>query len=334
MIRHLHFPGYWPLVLATGIIGQIAGMASAQRRVPGTGTRLDEVGDTFEDASWRYVLNLPKSTLDLDNNSRSPTGIAVNDRWYEGVKRGQPDTVRRVLTPAGGLDGSHGSLLLRSCQTGIPGDPSDRMQQDDLIADVHERLGGWIPVSREPSVVVRVFLPRTREWENRTGPHFAFRVAVTHKVQVPGLFGFGSRTKAETFWPGMFIDFESDTDDSRTQDYAQLRLRADADGDDFLGIHIPTTGWWTLGISCTGDGQIHYYARPGVERLTSKDHLASTYSYGYRAEHFKTFFFNVCSGDDGRTWSTPWIIDDPSVYVVSRQRERTARRNALRLTSP
>ena len=334
MIRNPHTPEYWLLVLALGLTGQLSPVANAERRVPGSGTRLDAVGDNFEDETWRYVFNLPKSTIDLDQNSRTPTGIAANDRWYEGVKRGQPDTVRRVPTPAGGLSGSHGSLLLQSCQTGIPGHPSYQMQQDDFIADVHERLDGWIPVAREPSAVVRVFLPRTREWENRTGPHFAFRVAVTHSVQSTALFGLGSRKKAETFWPGMFIDFESKTDGTKTRDYAQLRLRADADGDDFLGIHIPTTGWWTLGISCTRDGQIHYYARPGVEPLTARDHLASNYSYGYQAEHFKTFFFNVCSGDDGHTWSTPWIIDDPSVFALSGNRARTARRNAPRAARP
>jgi hypothetical protein len=26
----------------------------------------------------------------------------------------------------------------------------------------------------------------------------------------------------------------------------------------------------------------------------------------------------VCSQDDGKTWSTPWVIDDPKVYFVPR----------------
>ena len=322
-------PGYltcWNLVLTLGI-SVSATVAAAQQLVPGQGTQLKTVGDTFEDASWQYVHNLPKSSRNLDNDVRSPTGIAVNNRWYEGVKRGQPDVIRRVPTPAGGLPGSYGALLLQSRHTGIPGKPSYAMQQDDFIADVHERVDGWIPVSRGPSAVVRVFLPRTSKWENRSGPHFAFRVAVTHSVPSTGLFSFGSRSKSETYWPGIFIDFDSKTDDDRSHDYAQLRLRGDADGDDFLGLHVSTTGWWTLGISCTRDGQIHYYARPGIEPLTARDHLASTYPYGFRAEYFKTFFFNVCSGDDGRNWSTPWIIDDPSVFVFPRHGARTAQRD-------
>jgi hypothetical protein len=31
-----------------------------------------------------------------------------------------------------------------------------------------------------------------------------------------------------------------------------------------------------------------------------------------------TFFFNIVNNDDGRTWSTKWIIDDPELYVLRR----------------
>jgi len=41
---------------------------------------------------------------------------------------------------------------------------------------------------------------------------------------------------------------------------------------------------------------------------------------------FNTIFFNVCSVDDGKTWSTPWIIDDPKVYSGSGGGTRQARR--------
>ena len=33
-----------------------------------------------------------------------------NGRWYEGMKRGQPDVIKRVPTPAGGLPGSTGRV--------------------------------------------------------------------------------------------------------------------------------------------------------------------------------------------------------------------------------
>jgi hypothetical protein len=191
------------------------------------------------------------------------------------------------------------------------------MQQDDFIADVIYRLGTGIPVSRSPSVVFRIFLPPVDTWENRTGPHFGFRTSLLTTVNKPSgfLLFSSSRQKTETYWTGMFIDFESETDGYK-DDYAYLRLRADEWGNDFRSKQITITGWWTMGVSVSPDGMVHYYASPGVDNLTPEDHLTSQYPHGYRAEEFKTFFFNVCNGDDGETWSTSWIIDDPKVYVV------------------
>ena len=31
-------------------------------------------------------------------------------------------------------------------------------------------------------------------------------------------------------------------------------------------------------------------------------------------------FFNFCNYNDGRTWSTPFVIDDPRLYVVESER--------------
>ncbi len=95
-----------------------------------------------------------------------------------------------------------------------------------------------------------------------------------------------------------------------------MRIRANENGEDVRSQQITTTGWWTLGVSLTPDGMVHYYASPGIDDLTQADHLGSQYAYGFRGTALKTFFFNVCNGDDGRNWSTAWIIDDPSVYVV------------------
>ncbi len=76
----------------------------AQRPLlPGTGTELTSVGDDFEDPTWGYVPNDPKSTEDIDTLQRAPLGRSTNGRWFEGAKRGHPDIVRRVETPPGGL---------------------------------------------------------------------------------------------------------------------------------------------------------------------------------------------------------------------------------------
>jgi hypothetical protein len=81
-------------------------------------------------------------------------------------------------------------------------------------------------------------------------------------------------------------------------------------------------------MSFTPDGMVHYFASPGVDDLTAEDHITSQYPYGYRTEWMKTFFFNVCTKDDGKTWSTPWVIDDPKVYFVKRPQMATGKQPA------
>ena len=308
------------------VILWLTASASAEPVVPGTGTKLNQVGDDFEDQNWQYHSNAPKSTRDINKRSNEPGGGSANGRWYEGMKRGQPDVVKRVPTPAGGLPGSKGSLLLRSMYTGIPGRPSGQMKQDDFIADVNYILGGSIPVWQTPSVVTRVFLPPVKTWENRTGAHFAFRAALETTVIKSGKIPIlsGPRKKTETYWPGMFIEFQSKTD-GYDHDYASILVRAGPSGQDFKAMQIRTTGWWTLGMSFTPDGAVHYYAKPGIEDLTAKDHITSQYPYNFRCERFKTFFYNVCSSDDGRTWSTSWIVDDPEVFVLGKGGQAAAR---------
>jgi hypothetical protein len=287
---------------------------AADAVVPGTGQKIAQVGDDFEDEQWEWVHHWPKSSEDLNRSQNAPGGEASNSRWYEGIKRGHPDLVQRVATPPGGLPDSRGSLLLRSLHTGVPRSPSFRQQQDDFVADVQYRLGGAIPVHQTPSVVTRVFLPPIAQWERRAGCQFAFRCSADTSVRRTSLAR--SRTESETYYPGFFLDFEPAGQDHET-DSALWRIRANSSGDDFPGKQITTTGWWTLGMSFTADGAVHYYARPGVGDLQASDHITTQVPYGYRCERFRTFFFNVCNGDDGRTWSTEWVVDDPSVYYIA-----------------
>ncbi|MEN0110997.1 MAG: hypothetical protein AAF805_09760, partial [Planctomycetota bacterium] len=144
------------------------------------------------------------------------------------------------------------------------------------------------------------------QWENRTGASFGMRADCR-----------GRRPQGETaaFWPGMFVLFRSETSRNIESDYAQLSIRAGANGQDVRSVEIKEPGWWTLGMSFTPDGQIHYYASEGVDDLTADDYLASNYAYRYQALAFCNFFFNVANWDNGQSWSTPWVIDDPMVFV-------------------
>ena len=109
------------------------------------------------------------------------------------------------------------------------------------------------------------------------------------------------------------------TSPANAKDSAQFIIRADDYGRDFLGPKITKTGWWTLGMSFTADGRVHCFAHSGVDRLTRKDHIYSSSYGGTRFETFHTFFFDVLSKDNGKSWSTPWIVDDPALHLGSRR---------------
>lgn len=314
---------------------------AARPVVPGTGTLIDYVGDDFEDTSWDFKHNFPKSSREQDSRLRSPTGRSTNNRWVEGPERGQPDHMQVVPTPAGGLPGSEYGLLIRTLNSGIPGRHLYDVEQDDLIANCLDRIGSISP-SEIPSVVTRVYLPPAEEWENRSGPQFGFRISVstvTTEEKSFGFFGSRSETKAEPYWPGIWIHFRSETDRRFDKDSAFLTIRGDSRGRDVRYKEIPEEqfGWWTFGMSMTGDGQIHYYAKPGVEDLTAADYITSQFPYSYSAQRFRTFFFDACNKDDGQSWSTPFVIDDPQLYVVNdsriasivnRKMQREAKRKA------
>jgi hypothetical protein len=307
---------FHPVLIGLAVLLLPAFVSASPPLVPGTGEKVTNAGDDFEDPNWSYVYNNPKNSSELDGQSRLPNGYSSNRRWFEGPMRGHPDLVQRVATPEGGLPGSQGSLLMRSVFTGTPGSPSYRSQQDDFIANVRGAIGRGVPVSWLPSFVVRVYMPPFEEWEKRTGNTFALR-AGAHGSRPDG------KEPIEEYWPGMWIVFHSKRDRRYKEDSAYFLLRAGPSGRDFKGPDIKQTGWWTLGMSFTADGQVHYFAKPGIEDLTAADHLSSQYPYGFTATQFDTFFFDLISADDGHTSSTSWIIDDPAFYLVHRPKVAT-----------
>jgi hypothetical protein len=275
--------------------------------VPGAGEFLTDCCDDFESSSWGYRYNHPKSSHEQDENQRGPGGMSSNGIWHEGGKRGTPDLVQRVETPAGGIEGSTGSLLFATKNSGIPGRVSNSQQQDDLLMMVNRKLGRSIPIAWQPSCTVRVYLPPFSEWEDRTGAQFGMRADCR---------GRNPDGTVEEYWPGMFFLFRSETSRNIEKDFAKLTIRAGQRGNDVRSLDINEPGWWTLGMSFTADGQVHYYASPGVDDLTADDFLMSSFPYGMRCQVFNNFFFNVANWDNGRTWSTQWVIDDPKVFVV------------------
>ncbi len=274
--------------------------------VPGEGVKVPQVGDNFEDPRWSYKMNGAKASYEQDEQQRPPGGKSNNGRWYESGMRGQPDVVKRVQTPPGGLAGSKGALLMRTRLSGIPGKLSGIQMQDDLLMGVSTRIGRPVHVSWKPSCTVRVYLPEFDQWENRTGASFGIRADVRGKTR---------DGEVEPYWPGFFVLFRSETSKRFDKDFAQISFRAQPNGRDFGGPKIYEPGWWTFGMSFTPDGQVHYYAHAGVEDLTEEDHLYSSFPYGSKCTYFDVFFLNVANWDNGKNWSTPWVIDDPEFFV-------------------
>ena len=125
----------------------------------------------------------------------------------------------------------------------------------------------------------------------------------------------------------MFINMDSKDGRGGTgEEYDKLYIwmKAGDNGRRIMGPRIMQSGWWTLGMSVTPDGRVHYFAKPGIEDLTAEDHIASARPFGYRALRFRTFFFNVCNGDDGKTWSTLFVVDDPKLFVGQGSATRNA----------
>lgn len=307
-----HPPGFKTsaFLVFAGIVGCLVLAAvrgtAAEPFVPGTGQFLKNCSDNFEDPKWGYTYNLPKSSYEQDERQRGPGGVSNNRLWHEGAMRGTPDVVKRVPTPANGILGSHGALMMATRLSGVPRRTSNKQQQDDLLMKVDQVLGGSIPVSYQPSCTVRVYLPPFKKWENRSGASFGMRADCVGRKQGEA---------SEHYWPGMFFLFRSETSKKFEKDHAKLTVRADRRGRDVRSHEINEPGWWTLGMSFTDDGQVHYYASAGVDDLTEDDYLMSSFPYGYQTLVFDSFFFNVANWENGRSWSTPWVIDDPQVFV-------------------
>jgi hypothetical protein len=302
---------FLPIVLALTALPA----SGAAPFVPGSGEFLGDCCDDFEDPNWGYRYNHPKSSHEQDDNQRSPGGMSRNGLWHEGGKRGTPDVVKRVDTPSGGLPNSSGALLFATKNSGVPGRISNEQQQDDLLMMFNRRLGRSIPISWQPSCVVRVYLPPFEEWENRSGAQFGMRA---------DCMGRKGNSKPEEYWPGMFFLFQSETSRGGKQDSVKLSVRANQRGHDIRSLDIKEPGWWTLGMSFTADGQVHYYASAGVDDLTADDYIMSNFPYSMRCVQFNNFFFNVANWENGRNWSTQWVIDDPQIHVIPPQGQTVA----------
>ncbi|MCE9528836.1 MAG: hypothetical protein K8R36_22550 [Planctomycetales bacterium] len=292
--------------------------------IPGTGLRIAKTGDDFEDTKFEYYPQHPKSSWNINKQMNVPGGISLNNLWAEGGKRGTPDVVKRIATPPGGIEGSKGCMMIQSLNPGIPGRASGEEQQDDLLHNVEGVAGTQIPVAWSPNVVCRVYIPSESQWEKRNGATFGYRI---------GLYGYTPQGKYDEYWPGIFFHMQREqTADGKIKPSILSVLRADEFGRDLPGPVFQPSSWCTLGMSMPPDGSVQFFGKPGIEDLTEKDYLGGWHCYSWRAVNFSTFFYNVINMDNGRTWGTPWTIDNSYLYVATapRQNIKNAERTAAK----
>lgn len=294
---------------------------------PGSGRRLTEYGDNFEDPGWTYNYNHPKlhnqyydpgsGWTNIIPASNPPLGVSANGRWQEGTVRGHPDIVERVNTPRGGVRGSNYALRLQTRNSGTPGRTEGTVQQDDLLHFANGRLMNNTPLGKGLSVVTRIYLPPLKDWEKRQGYHIGFRVGASgHKP--------GEKPGSVDYWPGIWLWLQQDQNGNNN--HFRIVVRSDNEGQDVMATETQytRTGWWTLGMSFNADGSISYYARPGLGNLRSEDLLvfrqgsrsrAATYTpYNLLFNDLDYLFFSLANSDG--QWSTEFIIDDIAVYAV------------------
>jgi hypothetical protein len=166
-------------------------------------------------------------------------------------------------------------------------------------------------------------MPAFTQWEKRTGNSFGFRAGMraTHKKEKEGVKDY------EEYWPGFFVWFNYNSWKPGNVDSAQLMLRSDHMGRDIKGPAVHEQTWYTLGMSFTPNGFVHFFAREGTDDLTAEDYIKSYNPYGFQPRTFETFFYNTVCKDDGRTWSTPWVIDDTWLCATNAPQSVAQRKN-------
>jgi len=90
----------------------------AQAFVPGTGQRLAQVGDDFEDPKWNYIPNEPKSSEENDKQERLPAGRAANGR---SAPAAAANGTNRPAAPTARSATSHSGLSPASSPTVVSG---------------------------------------------------------------------------------------------------------------------------------------------------------------------------------------------------------------------
>ena len=133
------------------------------------------------------------------------------------------------------------------------------------------------------------------------------------------------KDETEPYWPGIFVNYKRPADRRKNEAPAFWVIRASNPGGDYQQTPIKESGWYTLGMSFTGDGMIHYYIHKGGEDLTAADRVASQFPVQLSMLVLHRRLLRLFGSNDGQNWTTGWVIDDPAVFLAYPPRALHAR---------
>ena len=248
----------------------------------------------------------PRAATSRMNNSAARAAFRATACGTKARKRGTPDVVKRVATPPGGIEGSTGALLFATKYSGIPGTISNEQQQDDLLMMFDRRLGRSISMS----LAAELHGARLPAAVRTVGE--AQRPVVRHAGRLPR--PQAGRQHRKPIGPACSCCSATQTARASRKTSPSSRSAPARAATTSAASRSYEPGWWTLGMSFSPDGQIHYYASHGVDDLTADDYLDVAVSRTASAACRSTTSSSTWpTGTTAASWSTQWVIDDPKI---------------------
>ncbi|MFH1507170.1 MAG: hypothetical protein ABIG46_01910 [Candidatus Omnitrophota bacterium] len=267
------------LLLISGVESK-AGETTDIPNVLGRNHRLNDLCDDFEDVNWYFDYDKRES-----NNGLWKANTGDNDK-------GEPEILKRVSPPAGGIIGSTGALVI---QTNIPEKVVDKNKDQE---DSESTGTGQHKLSREkqPVFIVRVYLPPFAEW----GDYYSFGFRI---------LAYGNAPHDTPAVPSIWIRYEGKIKGAhfyfRIFDKQGMPVEV-------IGKPIKQYGWWTLAIAFDQNGNSRFYAKPGVEPLSNSDKMFDTNNNNLLIDYIGHSFFSL--GYTNGNLSPRIVVDDYEVW--------------------
>jgi hypothetical protein len=281
-------------------------------RLPGEGqTRHPLASENFDDPSWSYIYNNPKSTADGNGQANVPGGtstvgyVAFNT-WYprivEDTYRGHEDVIERTTSPTAA---GAGALRLTTKNDGISITDCISWQHTQAITPA-----AYMSAADNYSAVVSIYAPDPNGTTNWGGGDW---------VRLMGMVGGASFGQS---WPWVAAHEEA----LGTNSWVLYVGQSGQPGDSlqyvncitkFPALRIAGAGWWKIGTTTDGNG-LNYFIRQGLGDFDASHYI------GTRRSGLVTDIYSMPGGtlwmERGSTITNmpDWVIDELNLYYTRR----------------